>query len=276
MKFTNLIPTSGLLFASSFALLFAFAPLSHADAVTAPLGNQQISNFSEAKKIAARIHKENPVTIYCPCRYSGKEIDLASCGYQIHKDARRAHRLEWEHVVPAEAFGQSFAEWREGAAICHKHNGKPFRGRKCAETNPVFARMEADLYNLWPIVGELNGLRSNFSMAAIAGDTFNPPLSFGKCQAKIADRKFEPMDQYKGIVARTYLYMDQTYPGHGVISEKNRKLFEAWDKRFPVDAWECRRGRRIAEIQGNVNPVLEPRCRLVKQTVSPAQNSGAN
>jgi len=256
--------------------MFPFAPLFRVDAVTAPLGNQQIPSFDEAKKIAARIHKDHPVTIYCPCRYTGKTIDLASCGYRIHKDAKRARRLEWEHVVPAEAFGQSFAEWRQGAPNCHKRSGKSFKGRRCAKTNPVFSRMEADLYNLWPVVGELNGLRSNLSMAAIAADLRHPPLTFGQCQAKIADRKFEPMDQYKGVVARTYLYMDQTYPGHGVVSEKNRKLFEAWDKEFPVDDWECRRAKRIAEIQGNVNPVLEARCRSGRQDATSAQSSGAN
>lgn len=260
----------------SVAAVLPLAPLPSASAVTVPIGNQQISNFEEAKKIAARIHKDHPVTIYCPCRYTGKTIDLESCGYQAQKDARRARRLEWEHVVPAEAFGQAFVEWREGTPNCHKRTGKAYKGRRCAKTNPTFSRMEADLYNLWPVVGELNGLRSNFSMAAIAEDPRHPALTFGKCQAKIADRKFEPMDQYKGIVARTYLYMDQAYPGRGVVSEKNRKLFEAWDKQFPVDDWECRRARRIAEIQGNRNPVLEERCQISKQTSGSAQNSGAH
>ena len=33
--------------------------------------------------------------------------------------------------------------------------------------------------------------------------------------------------------------MDWAYPGHGNISKKNRKLFKAWDKEDPVNAWEC-------------------------------------
>jgi deoxyribonuclease-1 len=219
--------------------------------------NVKIANFREAKKWARQIHSEQPYTLYCHCKIlSDQKVDLKSCGYRPKKDAKRAHRLEWEHVVPAEAFGHSFKEWREGVPTCTKR-GKRFKGRKCAETNAEFSRMEADLYNLWPEVGELNGLRSNYSMAAID----RGPGDFGGCQAKVRDRKFEPMDAAKGIVARTYQYMHAAYPGRGIISDKNQKLFEAWDKLFPVTAWECKRAAKIRQIQGNLNPILESRCR---------------
>lgn len=225
--------------------------------VALALGNEKIDGFSKAKKLAAKIHAENSTTIYCPCKFKGKVVDLKSCGYKIQKDSKRARRLEWEHVVPAEAFGNAFAEWREGSQKCKK-NGRTFKGRKCAETNAEFRRMEGDLYNLWPSIGELNGLRSNFSMAAISG---KGSMDFGACKAKIEDRKFEPMDTDKGIVARVYMYMDKTYPGRGVISGKNEKLFEAWDKMYPVSAWECKRGDLIRDVQGNKNDVLESRCK---------------
>jgi deoxyribonuclease I len=223
-------------------------------------GNQKIESFDKAKQYAHKIHAEHPYTIYCGCRYEAKRVDLRSCGYRVHKDAKRASRLEWEHVVPAHAFGQAFAEWREGSDQCVKR-GKRFKGRKCAETNPEFARMEADLYNLWPEVGELNGLRSNLSMAALGGPARNPSsITFGACQALIADKKFEPMDQAKGIVARTYMYMNHAYPGRGIISAKNDQLFEAWDKSFPVTEWECKRAEKIKTVQGNENPILSARC----------------
>lgn len=220
------------------------------------LGNERIRNFKQAKQIARSLHRDHAVTIYCPCRYEGHTIDLSSCGYQVHKDEKRANRLEWEHVVAAENFGRSFVEWREGVPQCVSKSGKHFKGRKCAETNDEFNRMEADLYNLWPVVGELNGLRSNFQMAMVSGDS----ISFGKCLAKVGGRQFEPMDQDKGVVARTHLYFDLNYPGRGVVSEKNRKLFEVWDRQYPVTDWECERGRRIAEIQGNANQILQIRC----------------
>lgn len=222
------------------------------------LGNVQIPEFNQAKRQINEIHKDHATTLYCGCKYQGNKIDLHSCGYEVRSNPRRAIKLEWEHVVPAEAFGNSFKEWRQGDPIrCVKKSGKKFKGRRCAKTNPEFARMEADLYNLWPEIGELNGLRSNYSMAQLPK---NAP-SFGGCKAKIEDRKFEPMDAAKGIVARTYLYMDQAYPGRGVISGKNEKLFAAWDKLHPVTPWECERAKRIKKVQGNPNPVLAERCK---------------
>jgi deoxyribonuclease I len=240
-----------------FSILIFSAATATSDVAT-PTGNTRITNFSEAKKLALKIHSEHQITVYCPCKYDGKITDLKSCGYEIHKDAKRAARLEWEHIVPAEAFGQSFKEWREGNSKCVKKSGKAFKGRKCAETNSDFARMEGDLYNLWPIIGELNGLRSNYSMAEIAGDG----LTFGDCKAKIKDRKFEPMDEFKGIVARDYMYMEANYPGRGIISEKNRKLFEAWDRGHPVTDWECKRATLIEAVQSNENQILQDRCKL--------------
>ena len=247
-------------------LLLLPALLNIFSAVTFAAGNEFIENFTEAKKLAAVIHQDHQETIYCPCRYHGTVVDLKSCGYKVHKDARRAARLEWEHVVPAEAFGQSFSDWREGTPDCiHKRGkkkGQRYKGRKCAEKNPEFARMESDLYNLWPAIGELNGLRSNLAMAQLRNAS-QKEGDFGGCKALIRDRKFEPMDQYKGIVARTYMYMESQYPGRGIISDKNRKLYEAWDKQYPVSEWECERSVLIAKKQFNENEVLSKRCRNV-------------
>jgi deoxyribonuclease-1 len=50
--------------------------------------------------------------------------------------------------------------------------------------------------------------------------------------------------------------MDWAYPGRGIISGKNRKLFEAWAKADPPDAWERERAKRIAKRQGNANPFI--------------------
>lgn len=222
--------------------------------------NQTIKNFREAKHIAADLHRARALTLYCRCRYQGKSVNHSSCGYKVANNARRALRIEWEHVVPAEAFGQAFKEWREGSPKCVK-KGKKYKGRKCAEKNPEFAKMEADLYNLFPEVGEVNGLRSNFSMAEVGALGKFAGTTFGGCKAKVWERKFEPMDFAKGTVARAYMYMDQAYPGRGVISGKNKKLFEAWDKLHPVEPWECELYQKIKKAQRNDNPILAARCK---------------
>jgi len=53
--------------------------------------------------------------------------------------------------------------------------------------------MEADMHNLKPSAGEINGLHSNYSFAMISGE----PRRFGACDMEIEDRKAEPLE-YSG------------------------------------------------------------------------------
>ena len=219
--------------------------------------NTKITSFSKSKKLLLKVYKNNPVTLYCGCSFKGKKPDLSSCGYIPKKDRKRANRIEWEHVVPAHAFGQSFLEWRKGHPKCVNKKSKKFKGRKCAQKiNEEYRRMQADMFNLYPAIGEVNGRRSNYSMGIIEGEK----REFGKCDVEINSRKVEPREDIRGEISRTYMYMDSVYPGRGIISKKNRKLFEAWNKSDPVDEWECERAKRIEKIQGNRNEVVMGRC----------------
>jgi deoxyribonuclease-1 len=112
--------------------------------------------------------------------------------------------------------------------------------------------MEADLYNLVPESAETNRLRSNFSPGMLSGE----PRSFGACDLEIQDRTFEPRPDIRGDIARIYFYMDQAYPGRGIVSRQNRRLFAVWDREDPVDAWERERARQIEAVQGNANPFI--------------------
>ena len=105
-------------------------------------------------------------------------------------------------------------------------------------------------------IGGINGLRSNYSFGMIPGEK----REFGTCDFEIEDRKAEPAPEIRGNIARIYFYMDAAYPKRGIISKKNRKLFQAWDKQDPVDQWECERCERIERIQGNENPFVKDRC----------------
>ena len=126
--------------------------------------NTQITSFSKSKKLLLKLYKDHPFTLYCGCSYKGKKPNLSSCGYIPKKDKKRANRIEWEHVVPAHAFGQSFSEWRNGHPKCVKKNGKKFKGRKCAEKmNEEYRRMQSDMFNLYPAIGEVNGSRSEIN-----------------------------------------------------------------------------------------------------------------
>lgn len=221
-------------------------------------GNTTIQSFNKAKKILLRqVYADHRTTFYCQCPFTAKKEILSSNNYKPKKKWKRAHRLEWEHVVPAHAFGQSFKEWRQGHPDCVSSKGKSFKGRKCAEkVNMQFRYMQSDMYNLVPAIGEINGLRSNYSYAMIPGEK----REFGLCDMEIEGKKAEPPEYVRGNIARIYFYMDSAYPGHGIISKKNRKLFKAWDMEDPVDAWECERCKMIEKIQRNENPFVRKAC----------------
>jgi deoxyribonuclease-1 len=78
---------------------------------------------------------------------------------------------------------------------------------------------------------------------------------------KIANRKAEPPIEARGRIARTYLYMDATYKRYS-MSKSQRQLMGAWDRMYPVSAWECERADRIKRIQDNKNIITNNRCSL--------------
>ena len=219
-------------------LLFLLLPF-YAYAESLPHG---ISSFSTAKKIAAKVYHDQNESFYCGCRFDGKVVDPAECGYQPRKNAKRGARIEWEHVVPAHAFGHTRECWRE--AICTNSKGERYKGRRCCKKiDPVFRAMEADLQNLVPAVGELNGDRANYSFNMIEGE----PRAYGEFDFEVdfKRRVTEPRAEVRGDIARIYFYMRDSY---GLpISRKQHQLFEVWDRQDPISEWEIERQRRILD-----------------------------
>ena len=223
-------------------LLPIFTLLLSTTAVAAP------NNFSHAKVLAKEYvyfdQTENG-TFYCGCSYtfmgkSGGRVDLESCGYEVRKNQNRAQRIEWEHIVPASNFGRARQCWQEG-------------GRKnCVKNDPVFAAMEADMHNLTPSIGEVNGDRSNFNFSQFS----TPATQYGQCEFKVdfKNRSAEPRDEIKGQVARTYFYMYDRY--NLPMSTQQQRLLVAWDRQYPVSQWEIERNHRIAKQMGHDNPFV--------------------
>lgn len=219
--------------------------------------NTSIESFSKAKRLLlSQVYSDHKETIYCSASFNDdKTVELPS-GFVTSTHKKRSKKVEWEHVVPAENFGKTFSEWREGHSDCVNSKGKSFKGRNCAsKMNVEYRLMQADMYNLFPAIGAVNAKRSNYNF------TLLPPESsdFGSCKMKVEERKAEPPEEARGRIARTYLYMEATYPRYK-MSKQQRQLMEAWDKTHPVSAWECIRYKRIKDIQGSENPVLAKAC----------------
>ncbi len=208
------------------------------------------ATFTEAKVVAKqKIYQDQGNSamgeLYCGCKWtwvgkSGGRVDLKSCGYETRKLQTRAERTEWEHIVPAWTFGHQRQCWQNGGR------------EQCVDSDPTFRAMEADLFNLYPSVGEVNGDRSNFNYGMVSGVA----PQYGQCTTKIdfQQKTAEPRDEVKGLVARTTFYMFDRYKLS--MSRQQQQVLIAWDKQHPVTAWEKQRDQRIAAIMGHNNPFV--------------------
>ena len=235
------------------AIILLLSPALMADS-----GNTTIDSFTQSKKYLEKdIYFDHRTTIYCGAEFNAKKEIKLPAGFTSPKYGSRSQKLEWEHVVPAENFGRTFPEWRDGHPSCVDKKGQPFKGRKCAElASRDYRLMQADMYNLYPAIGSVNALRQNYNFTQFQSDT---PSSFGSCLMKIQDKKAEPPAPARGVIARTYLYFEGAYRRYR-MSDAQRKLMNAWDKTYPLEDWECERACRIQQIQKNTNKVLKTKC----------------
>ena len=232
-------------------VLFCFAEAAFS------YGNSRSDSFHRSKRtLLNRVYSSHRLTLYCQAEFDELGNITIPDGFTASRHAKRAQRLEWEHVVAAEKLGQIFPEWKQGHPQCVDSRGKPFRGRRCAEkVSEEYRFMQADLYNLYPAIGAVNALRSNYDFALLPDEA----VSFGSCPMKIAKAKAEPPEASRGQIARAYLYMAATYPKFR-LKERQAKLMAKWHEAYPVNEWECSRARQIEEIQGNPNMFVKSGC----------------
>jgi len=228
----------------AYSLLFLSLIVATSSFASGPL------TFDEAKIIAKRDVFFDQAggdqgELYCGCKWkwvgkTGGRVDHSSCGYEVRKQENRAVRTEWEHIVPAWTFGHQRQCWQSG-------------GRKnCVATDPVFRAMEADLFNLYPAVGEVNGDRANYNYGIVSGAS----AQYGQCDTRIdfGTRTAEPRNEVKGLVARTSFYMFDRYNLN--MSRQQQRLLMAWNNQYPATAWERERNERIARLVGYSNPFV--------------------
>jgi len=202
----------------------------------------EVFSFGKSKRLlATKVYPSYQKAFYSNCDYVVKEKKLIplheTCGFQYRKNKNRSERIEWEHVVPAWHFGHQLRCWQNGGRMT------------CRQTNTKFKQMEADMHNLVPAIGEINGDRSNFKYGMIEGEE----RFYGKVDMEIlfSAKQAEPQESVYGDIARTYFYMRDRYGLQ--ISQSQEKMFIAWNNLDPVSAWEKKRNKLIQALQGDDN-----------------------
>lgn len=140
--------------------------------------------------------------------------------------------------------------------------------------------MYSDLFHLYPTDGKVNGMRNNYPYGVVnnASYTSSNGSKLGSCSYPgYTGVVFEPIDEYKGDLARSYFYMATRYEnliaawekndtnGDVVLNGTSFPVFESWFLNMlgewsaadPVSAKEIDRNNAIYAIQGNRNPYID-------------------
>lgn len=182
--------------------------------------------------------------IYSTCKF---DIDKANCSQDEVCDCWNK-----EHSIPQSWF----------------HEGSP---------------MKSDLFHVYPTDARVNGFRSNLPYGEVEGGngTGFKDNKDGRGLGKKGSNTFpgysgtvfEPADEFKGDLARTYFYMVARYrttkftqaeEGRVVFTDSKtnltefaKNLFLKWHRQDPVSEKEIDRNQAVYELQNNRNPFID-------------------
>lgn len=141
--------------------------------------------------------------------------------------------------------------------------------------------MYSDLFNVYPTDGKVNGERGNLPYGEVATPSYTSgigcmvgPSSFSGYTGQV----FEPVDEYKGDIARTVMYMairyadnipswisansgstevENFYDATNGLTTYAINLLLSWSRMDPVSSVETLRNDAVYSIQNNRNPFID-------------------
>ena len=147
--------------------------------------------------------------------------------------------------------------------------------------------MDGDAHNLLPVDGRVNGFRGSFPMGRVDDNNLatpngisNPTQNGSKLgdnlnsgySAGYSGTVFEPIDEFKGDIARIYFYFATRYQNQisnwsafAMFNGSSNQVFETaflnilleWHSMDPVSQKEVDRNNAIYNHQGNRNPFVD-------------------
>ncbi len=183
------------------------------------------------------MYSENPTGID-PYNYS-TSVSSDKCGnYSVEGDCYNR-----EHIIPQSVFGSN-------------------------------APMVSDAHSITPTDGKVNGLRSAFPHGIVASaskTTLNGSKLGSSGVSGYSGTVFEPIDEFKGDIARMYFYFATRYENnvagysYDMFDGSSDKVFTTaflnmlltWHAQDPVNAREIARNNAIYARQNNRNPYID-------------------
>lgn len=143
------------------------------------------------------------------------------------------------------------------------------------------APMNSDIHHIFATDGYVNSKRGSYPFGEVASVTFtssnNSKLGTATTVLGYSGTVFEPIDEFKGDLARAHLYMATRYQDvianwhtnstsrNAVLDGSNNKVFETWQLNMllrwhandPVSQKEIDRNEAADSFQGNLNPFID-------------------
>lgn len=139
--------------------------------------------------------------------------------------------------------------------------------------------MVSDMYHIYPTDGKVNGMRNNYPHGEVSSPTFTG-LQGGKLgpntTAGYSGTTFEPINDYKGDLARSFFYMSTRYENliagwqtngnaDDVLAGNAFPAYDAWflavlikwHNQDPPSVKEINRNNSVYGYQGNRNPFID-------------------
>ncbi|MFD2229248.1 endonuclease [Alkalimarinus sediminis] len=120
--------------------------------------------------------------------------------------------------------------------------------RQCRNESDQYRRITSDLHNIVPADSRFELKRKNARFGELGNE-----VEQEECGFRRSFHLLQPPKEIKGDIARSILYMHDTYslPIMGSIDDLKR-----WNQLDPPSEEEIERNKRITEIQGNGNPFI--------------------
>ena len=189
-------------------------------------------------------------------RPNGKVWDMYSNNsYNFSNGAGATKGMNIEHSVPKSWWGDAYDETATPLTR-FKYDGS------------------YDLHHLTPSDAAANTAKSNYPLGEVDSPLFdNGVTKVGTGQANgRATNLFEPADEYKGDLARMYLYFVTCYQDYSwkssalsmfaqnsypTLNAYGQSLLLKWHRQDPVSQKEIDRNNAVYSFQGNRNPFID-------------------
>ena len=131
---------------------------------------------------------------------------------------------------------------------------------------------KTDLHHVYPTDGYVNGKRSNYAFGEVRNASWtsqNGSKLGSNTVSGFSGTVFEPIDEYKGDIARALMYVSVRYytedgnwstsdmTNKSVIKDWAMTMLLRWHEEDPVSQKEINRNNAVYDKQGNRNPFVD-------------------